>query len=114
MSSGLLAGLTLHKLEVLAAVAREGSFGRAAEALLISVQSVSDQVRSLERGLGARLLERSPGKRRVQLTPAGELLLQAYEQLEASLTDALRQIRALASGSEPLTVVFGASLSFGG
>jgi DNA-binding transcriptional LysR family regulator len=114
MPGGSLDTLTLHQLQVFAAVAREGSFGRAAEALLISVPSVSDQVRLLERSVGARLLERSPGKRWVALTPAGELLLQACTQLEASLTDALRQIRALPSGLEPMTVAFGASLSFGG
>jgi molybdate transport repressor ModE-like protein len=114
MAPGRLASLTLHQLHVFAAVAREGSFGRAAEFLTISVPSVSDQVRSLEHVVGARLLERSPGRRGVRLTTAGELLLQSYAQFEASFEDALRQMEALEAGPEQPTITFGASMSFGG
>jgi LysR family transcriptional regulator, low CO2-responsive transcriptional regulator len=106
--------LTLHQLRVFATVAREGSFVRAAEALLISVPSVSGQIKSLEDIVGARLLERSPGKRGGRLTDAGTILLHAYEQLETSLEDSLRQIQSIQAGPEQGTIAFGASLSFGG
>lgn len=64
--------LNLYKLEVFNIVAEEGSFSRAAEKLLLTQPAVSQHVRDLESGLGARLFKRS--SRGVILTPAGELL----------------------------------------
>jgi molybdate transport repressor ModE-like protein len=108
-----VAGMTLHQLHVFASVAHEGSFARAAEVLLISVPSVSDQVKSLERVVGARLLERSPGRRGVAVTDAGAILLRCYDQLELALENGLREIQVLQQG-EGGSIAFGASLSFGG
>jgi LysR family transcriptional activator of nhaA len=51
-------------------VAKEGGFTRAAEHLGMAVQTVSVQVRELERSLGAQLLR--PQGRGVQLTQAGQ------------------------------------------
>src|SRR3954469_774523 len=56
------------------AVAREGSFSRAARELALSQQSVSNQVAALEREVGVRLLAREPGG--LKLTPEGAILLE--------------------------------------
>lgn len=60
-------------------VAKEGGFSRAAERLDMAVQTVSAQVRELERRLGAELLK--PAGRGVTLTAAGQLALGQAEQI---------------------------------
>src|ERR1039458_8715033 len=55
-------------------VAHEQSFSRAARSLSLSQPSVSNQVASLERELGIRLLKREPGG--LTLTREGEILLE--------------------------------------
>ena len=65
--------LQLTHLRTLEAVARHGSFSRAARELRLTQPAVSMQVRQLERDLGLPLLERV-GKR-TYTTKAGELLL---------------------------------------
>lgn len=74
-------------------VAKEGGIARAAERLDMAVQTVSAQVRELERALGHALL-RSAG-RRVELTEAGraalhyaEHIFQLGEQLPGAVRDA--------------------------
>jgi LysR family transcriptional regulator, transcriptional activator of nhaA len=54
-------------------VAKEGGISRAAERLGIAVQTVSTQVRELERALGCVLL--TPAGRGVTLTDAGKAAL---------------------------------------
>lgn len=61
-------GFDLRDLEVFTVLAREGSFGRAAGALLMSQPSVSSRVRSLERSAGTRLVLRAASGS--TLTPA--------------------------------------------
>ena len=75
-------------------VAKEGGMVRAAERLGMAVQTVSTQVRELERSLGCVLLK--PAGRGVALTEAGvvamqqaEQIFQLGEQLPALLGDAL-------------------------
>ncbi|CAM5672514.1 HTH-type transcriptional regulator ArgP [Streptomyces badius] len=50
--------LDLRKLEHLVAVAEEGGFTRAAERLHLSQQALSTSIRTLERHVGVRLLDR--------------------------------------------------------
>lgn len=62
----------LGSLELLLAVARLGSLGRAARELGISQPAASGRVRALERRLGVDLVDRSP--RGSRLTETGELV----------------------------------------
>ncbi|WP_282797324.1 LysR family transcriptional regulator [Streptomyces sp. CC224B] len=62
----------LAALELLLAVARLGSLGRAARELGISQPAASGRVRSMERQLGVALVDRSP--RGSRLTEAGALV----------------------------------------
>ncbi|MGJ7467766.1 LysR family transcriptional regulator [Comamonas thiooxydans] len=75
-------------------VAKEGGMARAAERLGMAVQTVSTQVRELERSLGYALLK--PAGRGVVLTDAGlaamrqaEQIFQLGEQLPAVVRDAV-------------------------
>ncbi len=60
-------------MEYFVAIAEHGSLTAAAEELLVSQPSLSQQMRALERELGGALLERLP--RGVRLTAAGQALL---------------------------------------
>jgi DNA-binding transcriptional LysR family regulator len=73
----------LRRLEYFAAVARHGSFTRAAEELWITQSALSQQVRRLEAELGVALLRRTP--RGAELTPAGEELLPRAEAILAEV-----------------------------
>jgi len=83
------------RLRAFAAVAREGSFSRAAERLYVSQPAVSKHVASLEAELGAQLVTRD--RRGATLTPAGQVLADYVLRAEALLANARR---ALATGAE--------------
>jgi predicted ATPase/DNA-binding transcriptional LysR family regulator len=80
------------RLRAFAAVARTGSFSRAAEELYVSQPAVSKHVASLEAELGARLFDRS--RAGVTLTPAGESLADYVLRAEALLANARRALAA--------------------
>lgn len=91
--------ITLAPLRALQAVARHGSFSRAATELGLTQPAVSMQISQLESRVGMPLLERV-GKRATP-TEAGELLLahaaRAFLELEAGL-ERVRQLRGIVSG----------------
>lgn len=62
--------LTMRQLRYFEALARQGHFGRAAEACAISQPAMSMQIKELEEQLGTDLFER--GARQVRLTAFGE------------------------------------------
>ena len=79
----------LAALRAFAAVARHGSFARAAEALHVSTSAVSHQIRGLEDMLGADLLTRARnGSGRTTVTTDGAALQReveaAFQQLGAA------------------------------
>lgn len=79
--------MTFHQLRVFLAVARHGSYSRAAGELLLSQPAVSAQVRELERTLDATFFERVG--RTIVLTEAGRELLPYAERI-CTLTDEAR------------------------
>src|SRR5688500_2704977 len=91
-------GVELRHFAALEAVAREGSFGRAAASLGYTQSAISQQIQTLERLVGERLLERPGGPRAVSLTEAGELLLRHAEAIVARLHAAQADMAALAQG----------------
>jgi epsilon-lactone hydrolase len=79
--------IELRHLRAFVAVAEELNFGRAADRLHISQSALSRQVRALEQLLGLDLLRRT--KHRVELTLAGEALLDRARQLLADVDGAV-------------------------
>jgi DNA-binding transcriptional LysR family regulator len=65
--------MNLRQLEYFVALADEGSFTRAAETVLVSQPSLSQQIRALEAELGGALIERL--HRTIRLTAAGKVFL---------------------------------------
>jgi LysR family hydrogen peroxide-inducible transcriptional activator len=89
----------LRQLECFCAVARLGSFTKAAEELGVAQSSVSEQIAKLEQGLASVLFERLT--RRIEMTPAGEALLpraQAMLQDAAALPQYLETVRTESGG----------------
>jgi molybdate transport repressor ModE-like protein len=91
-------GVEFRHLAALDAVAREGSFGRAATALGYTQSAVSQQIQALERIVGERLVDRPGGPRAVSLTDAGELLLRHAEAIVHRLEAARADMAALRAG----------------
>jgi len=91
-------GLELRHFLALEAVAREGSFGKAATSLGYTQSAVSQQIAALERIVGQRLVERPGGPKPVSLTEAGQLLLKHADAIAARVAAAQADLTALGEG----------------
>jgi len=80
-------GVEVRHLRAFVAVAEELNFSRAAERLYLSQPALSRQIRMLERLVGCELLRRST--HRVELTVAGEALLDRARAVLAALDEAI-------------------------
>ena len=88
--------MELRHLRYFVAVAEERHFGRAAERLHIAQPPLSQQIRRLETELGEPLLYRTT--RRVELSPAGEVLLERARAILAAVDSAVDDARRAARG----------------
>ncbi|MFI9200268.1 LysR family transcriptional regulator [Streptomyces sp. NPDC053048] len=86
--------MQLQQLRYFATVAEIRHFTRAAEALHIAQPSLSQQIRSLERELGAELFHRARGN--ITLTDAGEALLPLARRILADTETAHREVQEVA------------------
>lgn len=91
-------GVQVRHLAALEAVARRGSFGRAATELGYTQSAVSQQIAALERIVDERLVERPGGPRAVSMTEAGTLLLRHAEAIVARLDAARADMASLRAG----------------
>ncbi|MEU1550340.1 LysR family transcriptional regulator [Nocardia sp. NPDC005745] len=98
--------MRLRQLEYFLAVWESGSFSAAAARLYVSQPSLSQQIRSLEKELGAQLLER--GRHGLVLTPAGRVFLPRAERVlqgAGEAADAVRQVVEGRSGDVHVVTV---------
>jgi len=102
MGTDQWSGIEVRHLAALEALARAGSFRKAALRLGYVASSVSQQIAALERIVGQRVAERSRGGGPVSLTPAGELVLAHAEAILGRLRAAEADIAALAQGGAAL------------
>ncbi|MDB5620614.1 LysR substrate-binding domain-containing protein [Tardiphaga sp.] len=77
--------VTLRQLRYLAALAKHGHFGRAAEACAVTQPALSMQIKDLERTLGVKVVERRPGE--VMLTDVGREVARRGEDVLAASRD---------------------------
>ncbi|AUX94310.1 LysR family transcriptional regulator [Mixta gaviniae] len=83
---------TLRQLRVFVAVAQQGSFSQAGQAIGLSQSAVSHSIKELETEMGIRLLDRTT--REVLLTDAGQQLATRLERLLEELNTTLLDARS--------------------
>ena len=91
---------TLEQWRVLQAIVDAGGFAQAAQELHRSQSSVSYAVARLQEQVGVPLLAQEG--RRMQLTPAGAVLLRDAKHLLDSMTELERKAKVLENGWEPV------------
>ncbi len=91
-------GVEVRHLVALEAVAQTGSFSQAATRLGYAQSAISQQISTLERAVGHRLVERPGGPRPVSLTEAGKVLLEHAGHIIARLAAAKADLDAMAAG----------------
>jgi DNA-binding transcriptional LysR family regulator len=97
--------MELRHLRYFVTAAEELNFSRAAARLRVSQPPLSRQIKNLEDEIGAPLFDR--GKRKLQLTPAGDLFLREAKEILAQSERAVRATRAIGRGkSGDLTIGF--------
>lgn len=104
--------MDIRQLNYFIAVAEERHFGRAAKRLHMAQPPLSQQIRQLEEQLGVRLLNRTT--RRVDLTTAGELLLDRGRQIVNDMETLKADVYQIGKGATGvLRVGFSGSATYG-
>jgi DNA-binding transcriptional LysR family regulator len=88
--------IDIRQLRYFQAVAEELHFGRAAARLAIAQPALSRQIQQIEQELGTPLLRRT--QRRVELLPAGALLLERSRAMQQELARTLSDVRRTGTG----------------
>lgn len=91
-----LDGIELRQMRYFLAVAEDLNFTRAAERLHLAQQALSASIRRLEEQLGVALFVRST--RKVELTAAGEVLVDGARAVVAAAVDAVERVHQMAEG----------------
>jgi DNA-binding transcriptional LysR family regulator len=94
---GLVTSIELRHLTTMAAIADEGSFGRAAARLGYTQSTVSQQIAALEKAVGGPVFDRPGGPKPVRITPLGAVVLEHGRDLLTkadALADAVDRFRA--------------------
>jgi len=89
--------MELRQLRAFLTVAAELHFSRAAQRLHVSQSALSQQIRALENNLGAPLFSRT--SRLVELTTAGEALLEAAPRVLFEADRAVQRVQQAAEGT---------------
>ncbi len=90
--------LNLDQLQTLIAIADLGTFAAASQALHLAPPTVSLHIKELESRLDALLVVR--GRKRAELTPAGEVLVREGRKLLAAGDELMDRVQRRASGRE--------------
>lgn len=90
--------VSTRQLRAFLAIARLGSFTRAAEEIFVTQAGLSLMLKELETQVGARLFDRTT--RSVRLTPAGESLLPTARRMMSEWDSATMNVDRLAAESE--------------
>jgi LysR family hydrogen peroxide-inducible transcriptional activator len=86
---------TLKQLKALVTVVETGHFGLAAQRLNLTQPTLSQQIKTLEEGLRAPLLERAP---RLRLTPVGEEVVRRARRILLEADDLVDAVRGATAG----------------
>ena len=95
--------MQIERLKMFTTLAECRSFSRTAEMSFISQSAVSQQIASLERELGCRLLERDR-KGNVALTLAGQVFYEGCMKTLREYEDTLTRLRNLTDGKTTLNI----------
>ena len=91
-------GVEVRHLMALEAVSQTGSFSQAATRLGYAQSAISQQISTLEKAVGHRLVDRPGGPRSMSLTEAGKVLLDHASHIVARLAAAKADLDAMAAG----------------
>ena len=101
---------TLQQLRILKAIATEKNFTKAAEVLYLSQPSLSKQIKTLEKNLDIKLLNREHNK--ISLTENGKIFLEYSERILALCEESCRTLIDLKNGDRGYLII-GASQTIG-
>lgn len=94
--------MTLLQIRYFIETAKRGSITDAAKAMFVVQPAVTKQLSELEKELGFRLFTRRP--KGVELTAAGEIMLQMFTSCRTAYETALQEARELGAMTERITV----------